>query len=111
MSEKVGVLVDLEMCVGCYACQSACTMKNQLPVGKTYLRVVNCKPERVDGKLKMFMSPVPNNLERCAECVDAAEDGRGPCAKVCLASALDIAPASKILAEAELLGRHCALYL
>ena len=87
MSNKVGMLVELDYCVGCYACQSACQSKNELPVRETYLRCILAKPESVEGTMHCFMAPVPYDLERCASCMES-EGGEAPCSKICIGKAL-----------------------
>ncbi len=50
---KIAMMIDLERCVGCFACQNACKLVNNLPDGVIWLRVTpkEHKPEEVDGKL------------------------------------------------------------
>ncbi len=88
MNDKIGILVELDYCVGCYACQSACKDYNKLPIDKNYLKVLNTKPEEIDGALKMFMSPIPYNLDKCAECV--TKEGVAPCTKICIGRCLHV---------------------
>ena len=49
MAKKIGVLVELDYCVGCSACQLACQDYYDLPVTETYMRVFLGKPDVVDG--------------------------------------------------------------
>jgi len=108
MAKKVGMLVDLEFCVGCYACQSACQDYNDLDLGITYLRVINYKPDEVDGELMMFMAPIPYKLEQCAACVE--KEGEAPCAKICIAKALYIDEVEKLTELAEGMDRRTCLF-
>ena len=62
MAKKIGVLVELDYCVGCSACQLACQDYYQLPVTETYMRCFLGKPDVVDGRHEMFMSPYAYRL-------------------------------------------------
>lgn len=108
MSENVAVLVELDYCVGCYACQTACQEYNGLPIKETYMRCVLTKPERVDGDVVSHMSPVPLALNRCAECVE--REGSAPCAKICIGAALHIGPKPDMVAQAATTEGKVALY-
>lgn len=92
---KTGMLVELDYCVGCYACQSACQNANQLPLTETYLRCILAKPEMVDGDMQSYMSPVPYDLTKCAACMER-EGGEAPCAKICIGAALHFGSADEI---------------
>lgn len=106
---NIGVLVDLDYCVGCYACQSACIDYNKLDLGLTYLRQCNMKPEDVDGKLVMFMSPIPLKLEACAECV--SKEPVAPCQAICISRSLFVGEVDELLEKAKELGTHTHLFL
>ena len=70
MAKKIGVLVELDYCVGCSACQMACQNYYDLPVTDTYMRVFLGKPDVIDGKHEMFMSPYAYRLDKCANCLE-----------------------------------------
>ncbi|RDB63211.1 hypothetical protein C1878_04930 [Gordonibacter sp. 28C] len=108
MGKTIGMLVDLDFCVGCYACQSACSDHWDLPVGSSYLKVMNCKPEEVDGRLKMFLCPIPYSLDRCAQCVEFGEGAS--CAKICIGKALAVGEAGELAERAASLGRRTCLF-
>lgn len=105
---KVAVLVELDYCVGCYACQSACQDCYDLPVTQTYLRNLIMKPERVDGNLESFMSPIPLALNHCAECLEKL--GEAPCAQICIGKALHIASMEDIFEMAKGVSGKVALF-
>ena len=73
MAKKIGVLVELDYCVGCSACQLACQDYYQLPVTETYMRCFLGKPDVVDGRHEMFMSPYAYRLDKCANCLEKEE--------------------------------------
>lgn len=105
---KTGMLVDLDYCVGCYACQSACQDYHGLPLGETYLKTLNTKPQEVDGELKMFMAPIPYKLEQCAACLK--KEGVTPCQKICISRSLYVGSIEMLLDVAEKLGTRTVLF-
>ncbi|MGI6217332.1 MAG: hypothetical protein ACOYIK_06940 [Coriobacteriales bacterium] len=109
MNNDVAMLVELDYCVGCYACQSACQSENGLPVTETYLRCMLGKPERVDGIMTSFMCPVPYRLDKCAECI-AAEGGEAPCSKICIGAALHFGTYEQIKEAKEKAQGHVAVF-
>ena len=82
-----GLLVNLDRCTGCMACEAACKVANKLPPGVSWLHVIRNNPEEVDGRLVMDHIPMPRSLKKCEECLD--REGSPPlCAKVCMGKAL-----------------------
>lgn len=106
---KVGMLVDLDYCVGCYACQSACNDYNKLGLGLTYLKQCNMKPEEVDGELYMYMSPIPLKLEQCAHCYQTEDVA--PCQAICISRSLYVAPVDELLDKAKELGTKTQIFM
>lgn len=100
---KIAMLIDLECCVGCFACQNACKLVNNLPDGVIWLPIMpkEHKPEEVGGKLYMDRFPVPVTLEMCIKCPDR-ENGKEPlCASVCMGKALKIGDPVELLTIAK----------
>lgn len=87
---EIAMFVDLDRCVGCFACQNACKLVNNLPEGVIWLRVTpkENKPEEVNGKLYMDRFPVPVTLENCINCPDRHNGNQPLCASVCMGKAL-----------------------
>lgn len=87
---EISLAVDLDSCTGCFACQNACKMVNDLDVDVKWLRVTpdSCKPEEVNGKLYMDRFPVPVSLDACKACPDRVGGAVPLCAKVCMGKAL-----------------------
>lgn len=111
MSESnVGMLVELDYCVGCYACQSACQDKNKLPVKETYLRCILQKPEMLQGEMQCFMSPVPYDLDHCAQCIES-ECGVAPCAEICIGRALHFDDIEEICKKAASASGRVAVFM
>lgn len=100
---EIAMIVDLDRCVGCFACQVACKLINGLPENVNWLKVIpkEQKPEEVDGKLVMDRFPVPVTLEKCAICPDRHNGDQPLCAKVCMGKALWIGDPKKAFQMAE----------
>ena len=107
----LAMVIDLDRCVGCFACQNACKMVNNLPAGVQWLRVTprECKPEEVDGKLVMDRFPVPVSMERCGRCPDRVGDKQPLCATVCMGKALYVGAPDHAFRLAE--NKRAALFV
>jgi tetrathionate reductase subunit B len=66
------VLVDIDLCYGCFACGVACKQEHNLPVGLNWIRVHRIGPRKLDGKLQMSFYPA-----YCRHCA------KPPCKDVC----------------------------
>ena len=65
-----GIVVDLDRCVGCYACELACKQENALPEGASWIHVVGFGPMRLDGKMCMdFYLDIAEECGFCGECI------------------------------------------
>lgn len=100
---EIAMFIDLERCVGCFACQNACKLVNNLPDGVTWLRVTPKEhtPEEVAGKLYMDRFPVPVTLDVCLRCPDRTNGHLPLCASVCMGKALFVGDPEKALAMAK----------
>lgn len=74
---QLSLLVNLDSCIGCQACEVACKQENNLPVGPRLIRVIQVGPEKVGGKLIMKFHPI-----RCMHC------GRPICMESCPTKAI-----------------------
>ena len=87
------ILVDLNRCVGCYACEIACKQENGLPTGKKWVEVRRIGPAEVDGRMRMDLFPVMN--KGCTLCVQRAA---GPaCVEACPTKALKLCDPAEAL--------------
>ena len=78
MSERI-MLIDLDNCVRCYACEVACRQEHGLTVetASRWCHVLTIEPRKLSGKLHMDFVPVA-----CFHCDDPM------CAAVCPAGAV-----------------------
>ena len=68
------ILVDIDLCYGCFACEVACKQEHNLPVGLHWIRVHKIGPKKVDGKLQMDFYPM--HCMHCSKppCIDACHE-------------------------------------
>ena len=71
------LFVDIEMCIGCQACEIACKQENRLPVGPKWISIVRTGPVRVGDRLRTVYTPL-----RCMHC------GKAPCIESCPVKAI-----------------------
>ncbi len=89
---QVAVIIDLDRCIGCWACAVACKMKNDLPEGVWWLRVDSLRGSERDDTgenlpdLRTYYMPV---IERCAySSAQAARRILPDCVKACPVDAM-----------------------
>ena len=70
--KKLGMLIDLSLCIGCNACTVACKRENDVPLGAFNTWIESFDVERPDGRIARANVP-----KQCNHCADA------PCVKVC----------------------------
>ena len=77
MTEKCGLYVETEKCVGCNACEVACKQEHDFPAGTRCIRVTADAPHEVGGKLQQTYT-----VMHCMHC------GYPYCAYVCPVGAI-----------------------
>jgi Fe-S-cluster-containing dehydrogenase component len=86
------VVIDLDRCIGCWACGIACKMKNNLPEGQWWLRVETIGGGEWDVSSGDFPDPRKHYrpvIEQCAYSAGQAERGILPdCVKACPVDAM-----------------------
>jgi Fe-S-cluster-containing dehydrogenase component len=94
-SNKYALIIDLNECTGCGACEQACNQRNNLPEGKSFIRRIS-KGEGEDR----WCLPV-----QCQHCQDA------PCIEVCPTKATYRHPSGVVLVnEKTCVGcKYCAV--
>ncbi|MBN1316167.1 MAG: hypothetical protein JXA42_11880 [Anaerolineales bacterium] len=96
MKERWGLVVLIDRCIGCYACELACKQEHNLPEGVRNVQLETIGPYELDGKLVMdFIPQAGDGCDLCATRVAAG--GTAFCAEVCPTQALGLFPAQKIL--------------
>jgi len=77
MSLRYGMVIDLERCIGCYACTIACKMENGISQG-SWIRVDTMGGQQIDTAKGEYPNLSMLYLPRlCMHCQDA------PCVEVC----------------------------
>ena len=74
---KRALLEDIDLCVGCFACETACKQEHDLPPGPKWMKVVQVGPVEVGGKLVMDFIPM-----HCRHCANP------PCMSACPVAAI-----------------------
>ena len=87
MAELCGIIADLDLCVGCYACEVACKQENDVPINTRWVRVVPVGPESVNGKL--WIDFIPVMTDGCTFCEHRLKENLEPrCVANCPTEAL-----------------------
>ena len=87
------LLVDIDLCYGCFACEVACKQEHDLPVGPRLIRVHQVGPKSVDGKLTMDFYPM-----HCMHCSKPA------CMEACPEDAITQRPDSVVISRERCTG-------
>lgn len=86
-NRQYSVLVDLDRCVECHACEVACKLENNLKPEEEWIHVVAIGPKSVSGKLCAEYFPLMT--EKCTLCEHRFVRGLEPfCVSVCPTKAL-----------------------
>lgn len=87
MKELQGIVVDLDRCVGCFACELACKQENNVPEGEKWTEVIAIGPKEVNGKLQMDF--LHSFTDKCTLCDHRLSQGLLPrCVENCPMEAL-----------------------
>ncbi len=73
---RLGMVIDLNLCVGCYACTLACKVENKTPPGIWYAPVFDQEIGQYPNTKRLFIPAL------CNQCEDA------PCLKACPTGAI-----------------------
>lgn len=84
------LLTEIDLCIGCYTCETACKQEHKLPPGVRLMRVIQAGPEEVGGRLVMDFLPM-----HCRHCENP------PCLAVCPVGAIVKRPDGIVLFEGE----------
>ncbi len=105
MSEQYGIVVDLDRCVACYACEVACKMEHNSAQGTPWIRLHTLGPHDVSGRLRMDYVPLLG--DGCNLCKHRSVTGQEPiCIESCPTQALQLSGAPAMLKALNNGGRH-----
>ena len=94
MSGKT-ILVELNRCTGCHACEIACKIENE---GNQYIDVAKWGPEILGGEMKTFYIPFMSGpSDDCRERLSSGLEI--PCVSACPTNALRVAKFSNDVAS------------
>ena len=89
MEELSGILADLDLCVGCYACEVACKQENNVHIGTKWIKVISVGPEFFNGKPRADFFPMMT--EECTLCEHRLSENLEPrCVDNCPTEALKL---------------------
>lgn len=96
MARIKGLVVNLDLCMGCFACEFACRQEKNLPEGIFGIQVQTLGPYEISGQLEMEF--LPQTTDYCDLCNDRTEIRKRPfCAQVCPSQALSLLDDNLIL--------------
>ena len=49
---RIGMLVRVDACLGCQACQVACREENNFPYDELWMEMIRRKPQKVSDQLR-----------------------------------------------------------
>ena len=87
MISGFGLVIDLDRCLGCYACEVGCKEWNRVPGSEKWIVVQELGPTSVNGRLRTDFFPLV--MKECNFCESSREKGYNPfCVSVCPTQAL-----------------------
>lgn len=94
MMTKLGMVIDLNRCVGCQTCANACKMQNNVPMGMLWNRVLTVGAEEIDGVKGEYPLVTKKYMPvACQHCENS------PCVKVCPVEATYKAEDGRVLID------------
>jgi len=108
VAELYGIVADLDLCIGCYACEVACKQENNVPVGKQWLKVNSIGPVELKGRARIDFAPIMT--EGCKLCQHRLDQNLEPrCVDNCPTQALRFCRNATELLAALQNGRRCQI--
>jgi len=86
---KKAFLVDIDRCIGCFACEIACKDENDLAPGIRHVKVNSIDVSEFNRIYAPIFALDQRGIERCTLCPQLQAEGRSPaCVHNCLTNAL-----------------------
>ena len=101
MTSLYALMVDLDRCIGCWACEVACQQEHSAASGAPWVRIQTIGPEFVEGRLRM--EHVPMMSSGCNFC---RERGWPACVDSCPTKALEMNSEESLLSALSGAGRY-----
>jgi Fe-S-cluster-containing dehydrogenase component len=96
MPKQIGLVANLDLCMGCFACELACRQEHKLSSDSAGIEVMTLGPFEIAGELAMDFLPVAH--DDCDLCEDRRAAGKRPfCAQICPTKALTLHDEEEIL--------------
>lgn len=96
MSGLIGLVANLDLCMGCFACEVACKQEKGLAEGEKGIEVVTLGPYENGGELAMDFLPMATDA--CDLCAERRTKGDRPfCAEICPTKALTLQNGDELL--------------
>lgn len=96
MGRWEALVANLDLCMGCLACEVACKQEHRFADGENWMRVVTLGPFEVEGGFAMDFVPVTTG--ECDLCfVRRAEGKRAFCTEICPTRALSVQQGPELL--------------
>lgn len=101
-ANNIGMLIRVDACLGCQACQVACREENGFGYDELWMEMIRRKPQKVDGELRRYHVGAPQ-LDKCALCYE--KDHAPLCTSVCPTKCIFIDEKKALLQVTEGKGR------
>lgn len=96
MSNQIGLVANLNLCMGCFACEVACKQEHHFHEGETGIKVMTIGPYELAGELATDFFPMASDM--CDMCDQRRIDGDRPfCVEVCPTKALTLQKGEALL--------------
>lgn len=112
---KKGILLDLNYCTGCHACEVACKQENSFPVGICGIKITEMIMEEglVTDRVHFdYSAYFTDHCNLCADRISSGEDNKPACCKHCGTFSLHYGDIQDLAKQMEDMPRsvlHCPL--
>jgi dimethyl sulfoxide reductase iron-sulfur subunit len=77
-AKRLGMVIDLNRCIGCWTCSVACKEENNVPIGLYWLRILTIGGDKIDEPSGTFP-----NLSLAYQATNCFHCDNPPCVKAC----------------------------